>query len=455
MRTKVITYSSIFSILLILLIQAYVIYCNFQLTIEYTTREIDYILNEALKEELDIRQESISDSTELAMNSYQNKKDEDIELNSNDFILSDDSKNSFDNNDISDMISTVINECISEKIPLNLHVLDSITNEILKQHNINSEFSINLFDYQSNKIINSSKEHFSSSIFLIHSKHLLLDTKSKNSLQLVLINPLALVIKKMGILLLSSLILSLLGFYGLWFLHQTLTRQKKLMEVKNDFFGNTAHELKRPVAQLHLALDALSKPVTKENVNIRERYLKISKEATKDMSEKITMIMTLAMAEEGIFKLNYSNFNLLDEVHKVKEQFTSVIEKKPQIILESNDQSCYIAGDKDHLMQCIANLLDNAIKYSGNSVNIIINLQRLQNSLRLSVKDDGIGIEPDKTDRIFEKYIRLQNGEASVSGFGIGLSYVKAVIEKHAGNIEVKSSVGKGSEFIINLPLNK
>lgn len=453
MKTKVITYSSVFSILLVLFIQAYVIYSNFQLTIEYTTREIDYILNEAVKEELDIRQKLVNDSTELTMNSYYNKKGEDVELNSDDFFLSDDSKNSFDNSDISDMLSTLINECISGIIPLNLNILDSITNDILKEHNISSEFSINLYDYRSDKIIKSTKENFSSSIFLIHSKHLLLDTQSKRSLQLVLINPLTLIINKMGILLLSSLILSLLGFYGLWFLHRTLTRQKKLMEVKNDFFGNTAHELKRPVAQLHLALDALSKPVTKENAGIRERYLKISKEATKDMSEKITMIMTLSMAEEGIFKLNYSNFNLFDEVQKIKEQFTSAVEKKPQITVESNELSCFIKGDRDHLMQSVANLLDNAIKYSGTSVNIIINIQKLSNFLRLSIKDDGIGIESDKTDRIFEKYTRLQNGVSSVSGFGIGLSYVKAVIEKHAGTIEVESTVGKGSEFIINLPV--
>lgn len=453
MKTKIITYSSVLSILLVLLIQSYVIYCNFQLTIEYTTREIDFILNEALKEELDIRQKLINDSSEFAIHSYQDEKDKSIELYSNDFNLSDNGENSFDNRDISDMISTLINECISQKVPLNLLVLDSITNEILKKHNINSEFSINQYDYQSNKILRNSKKHFSSSIFIIKSKHLLLDTQSKNSLQLVLTNPLTLIIKKMGILLLSSLILSLLGFYGLWFLHRTLTRQKKLMEVKNDFFGNTAHELKRPVAQLHLALEALSKPATKENINIRERYLRISKDATKDMSEKITMIMTLAMAEEGIFKLNYSNFNLLEEVQKIKEQFISVSEKKPKIILESNDRNCYINGDKDHLLQSVANLLDNAIKYSGTSVNIIINIQKLSNFLRLSIKDDGIGIEPDKTDCIFEKYTRLQNGEVSVSGFGIGLSYVKAVVEKHSGSIEVNSNVDKGSEFIINLPV--
>lgn len=453
MRTKVITYSSIFSILLVLLIQAYVIYSNFQLTIDYTSREINSVLYDAFKKEIDKRQMILYDKKNISIDPFEMNDNNIEEYDSDDFYLSDKSENTIDNNDLSSMINTFFNEIISEKMPVNLFVLDSITAQILKQHNIQSKFTINIVDNKSKKIIDTSKKDFSSSAFLIRSKYLQLDTKNKESLQLVLINPLALIIKKMGILLLGSLLFSLLGFYGLWFLHQTLNHQKKLMKVKNDFFGNTAHELKRPVAQLHLALDALSKPSSNENMNIRERYLSISKEATKDMSEKITMILTLAMAEEGIFKLNYSNFNLFEEVQKIKEQFSSVAEKEQQIIIVSDDQSCFISGDKDHIMQCIANLLDNAIKYSGSSVNIMISLQKSQNSLRLSVKDDGIGFDPQKTDFIFEKYTRLNNSENSASGFGIGLSYVKAVIEKHAGTIEVESTVGKGSKFIINLPV--
>lgn len=449
MKTKFITYSSILSILLVLLIQAYVIYCNFQLTIEYTSREIDAVLNTAFKKDLDSRQLQIKEEITIippftSENSltYQMPKDK----------TSTKDTNKIDNDDLMGIITTMLNEHTSKKVPLNLATLDSLTNIILNNHNIHSYFSINLIDNKLNKIIKSSKKQKSAPLFLIHSKYLQLDTKNEKSLQLVLINPLALIIKKMGILLLSSLLLSLLGFYGLWFLHNTLNRQKKMMEIKNDFFGNTAHELKRPVAQLHLALDALSKPAIKENDNIRERYLSISKDATKDMSEKITMIMTLAMDEEGIFKLNYSSFNLFEEIHKLKEQFTSVTNKKTQIILDSNDISFCITADKDHLVQSVANLLDNAIKYSGNSVNIIINLLKSNNSLRLSVKDDGIGIDPQKIDCIFEKYSRLQTSEVHVSGFGIGLSYVKAVVDKHAGNIEVASSVGIGSEFIINIP---
>jgi len=406
----------------------------------------------AFKKELDVRQNYISDNSELHINSYPINNNT-VVLNSKDFYLSDKCENTIDNSDISDMFCTLINEYISEKISLNLFNLDSITNNILKQHNIQSQFSINIVDNQTKNVIKSSKKLFSTSGFLIRSKYLQLDTKNKNSLQLILLNPLSHIIKKMGILLVSSFILSLLCFYGLWFMHRTLSRQKKLMEVKNDFFGNTAHELKRPVAQLHLALEALSKPATKENSIVRERYMAISKDATKDMSEKITMIMVLSMAEEGIFKLNYSKFNFLEVVKKLKEQFSTIAEKEVNITIESTDNNYNIMADKDHLRQCVANLLDNAIKYSGDSVNITINLQMLHNSLLLSIKDNGIGIESDKINQLFEKYTRLNSEHNSTTGFGIGLSYVKTVVEKHTGHVEVRSEAGKGSEFSILIPV--
>ena len=246
--------------------------------------------------------------------------------------------------------------------------------------------------------------------------------------------------------------LSFFCFYGLWFLFRTLARQKKLMSVKNDFFGNTAHELKRPVAQLHLALEALSKPSTFGNEMKRERYLSISRDATKDMSEKITMIMTLSMAEEGVFNLNYSNFNLLEEVQKLKERFTAVTDKEVSIEIQNSNDDFNLKADKDHLLQCIANLIDNAIKYSCVSVLITIRIQKLKDSLLLSVKDNGIGIGQDKLEQIFDKYTRLNTESGSPTGFGIGLSYVKTVVEKHAGHIEVQSEPQKGSEFRVYIP---
>ena len=269
---------------------------------------------------------------------------------------------------------------------------------------------------------------------------------------MVLVNPFDIILKRMGLLLISSLLLTIICMVAFRQLFLILARQKKMLEVKNDFFGNTAHELKRPVAQLHLALEALSKPATLDNTAKRERYLAISTEATRDMSEKITMIMTLSMAEEGVFKLNYSRFNLLEEVQKLKEQFSGVADKEVTIQIENAADDCTIQADRDHLRQCLANLLDNAIKYSGGSVLISITLKKLKDSLCISVKDNGIGINADKLERIFDKYTRLNNETGSPTGFGIGLSYVKTVVEKHKGSIEVQSELQTGSEFRVYLP---
>jgi len=346
-----------------------------------------------------------------------------------------------------------INYVISSKAPMHVKQLDSITGVILKDRNIISAFSVNIVETRTNKIIEQSGIKSQQAILIIKSKLLLVDKQREKSLQLILINPFASIFKHMGLLLFSSFLLSLFCFYGLWFLFNTLARQKKLMEVKNDFFGNTAHELKCPVAQLHLALEALSKPEILDNIAKRERYLAISTEATRDMSEKITMIMTLSMAEEGVFKLNYSHFNLLEEVQKLKEQFSVVAGKDVEIRIEKKEEDFNINADRDHIRQCLANLLDNAIKYSGNSVLISITLQRLKDSLQVSVKDNGIGIETDKQDKVFEKYTRLNSESGSPTGFGIGLSYVKAVVEKHSGKIELKSEQTIGSEFILYLPV--
>lgn len=444
MKTRVITYISIIGILLIFLAQSYVVYQNFKITRDFLTRETDAIIDEAFHLELNMRQNSLSKGIEVAPPPPSTPK--------NSVVYNVDKMN-IDKDDLIGLINIGINDYVSKKKPINMEKLDSVAGVILKSRNIHSAYYVLLLNPKTGKILAQSKTDFMESHFLIKSKYLPTDFFKQKSLQLVLLNPLGSIFRRMGILFVSSFLFSLFCFYGLWFLFRTLSRQKKLMEVKNDFFGNTAHELKRPVAQLHLALEALSKQSINEVAAKRERYLAISKEATKDMSEKITMIMTLSMAEEGVFKLNYSKFDLLEEVQKLKEQFSVVAGKEVDIRIEKKEEDFNISADRDHLRQCMANLLDNAIKYSGNRVLISITLQRLKDSLQISVKDNGIGIDTDKQDKVFEKYTRLNTGNGSPSGFGIGLSYVKTIIEKHAGHIELKSEPGKGSEFKVFLPM--
>lgn len=447
MKTRLITYLSASGILLILLLQAYIVYDNYKQTRVFLTRESSAVLESAFRKELSIRVKTykhlIKEDNITAPPAAPSKK--------NTARVDMSKMNSIADNALG-TIELAINNLVSNFVPLNVNQLDTVTGPILMARNISSKYIVRIIDSKSNKVLEHSKETFHASIFTIPSKPLLVDFQRNKSLQLVLINPFANIFKRMGTLLTSSLLLALFGVYGLWFLFRTLARQRKLMEVKNDFFGNTAHELKRPVSQLHLALEALSAPAIDGNKAKKERYLAISKEATKDMSEKITMIMTLSMAEEGVFRLNYSHFNLMEEVEKLKEQFSTVSDKEVSIKIENTAGDVSIEADKDHLLQCIANLIDNAIKYSGVSVLIFITIQKVKDSLRVSVRDNGIGIKPEKIGRVFDKYTRLNTEPGSPTGFGIGLSYVKTVVEKHAGHIEVKSEIEKGSEFIVYLP---
>lgn len=448
MKTRLITYLSVLGILLLLLLQAYIVYDNYTQTRAFLTRESSAVLELAFRKDLNIR-----------LRKYKHLIKEDTIVASPPAPSPDSAKkvNMSKMNNIADnalgVIDLAINNLVSSLEPLNVNQLDSVTGPILMARNISSNYILNIVDSKSEKILEHSNKRFKASFFTIPSKPLLVDFQRNKSLQLVLINPFANIFKRMGTLLISSLLLALFGVYGIWFLFRTQARQRKLMEVKNDFFGNTAHELKRPVAQLHLALEALSTPAIDGNKAKKERYLAISKEATKDMSEKITMIMTLSMAEEGVFRLNYSHFNLLEEVEKLKEQFSTVADKEVSIQIKNTAEDATVKADKEHLRQCIANLIDNAIKYSGASVLISISIQRIKNSLCISVKDNGIGIKPEKIGRVFDKYARLNTEPGSPVGFGIGLSYVKTVVEKHAGHIEVKSEIEKGSEFILSLPV--
>jgi Signal transduction histidine kinase len=449
-KARIITYLSILSLILVLGLQVYVVYDYFRLTRSALSKEINRIFDDACDKELSLRFRSFSSysGNSSGVGIATSSKNKDV-------VVYDFDKMKVDKKNVVGLLKTMVSDFTNKRAPLNLQLLDSITRITLKDHNINPEFSICLSNRQSGKRTYSTKTFNAdvNSQFVITSKLHPLAYDQQQSLQLILLNPLSNIIKRMGLLLTGSMLLALLCLYGIWFLFRTLAYQKQLNAMKNDFFGHTAHELKRPVAHLMMALEALSRPSIDENKLKKERYLAISKEATRDMSEKIAMIMTLSMAEEGMFRLNYSEFDLNEVIEVLKEKFTAVAEKSVSIYVQNIDKKTMISADKEHLTQSLANLIDNAIKYSNESVHIIISVQRKGKDLILCVKDDGIGIAQDKISSVFQKYTRLNTVEGSPAGFGIGLSYVKTVIEKHAGRIEVISELTKGSEFKIQIPV--
>lgn len=353
------------------------------------------------------------------------------------------------------VLDMAIHKHISSLVPLDLHQLDSITATILEAREISSSFTVNLIESATGNILESSKDNWKSSFFLISSESMVIDAGSGIALQLHLINPFQIIIKRMGLMLSSSLVLSLICLLAFIYLQKVLARQKKLVAFKNEFLGTIAHELKRPVSSLTFNLDCLSMSNSSLDSPQNSLLLANSIRATDELNESINMIVTLSKHEEGMLVLNRVSLDLPVMLEELKDKFSEQRFKNKEVsihLLLEPDLPTPI-GDRQLLMQCFANLIDNAIKYSGETVEIQIRLLKESQGVKVCIQDNGFGIPAEKLELVFDKYSRVHLGKTQIKGFGIGLNYVKNIVEKHNGEVSVTSETGKGSEFSVLLPL--
>ncbi|MDR3651576.1 MAG: HAMP domain-containing sensor histidine kinase [Paludibacter sp.] len=447
MSPKQIFYLAFACLLLIFTTQAYLVNDYFQTTRAGLIRESDAILEEAFKKDLEVRRKLFKNSE----NENLNLAEPNASINKT--TTYDFSKRSDYINNIIGLLDLAINMHISDRIPININHLDSITSSVLNSRRINTSYSINIVDPKTGKIFQSSnQDKITHSLFQISSKYLTIDIIHNKALQLILVNPFGLIIKRMGLMLLSSLILSIICLFAFRFLLRVLAKQKQLVAFKNDFLSTIAHELKRPVASLTFNLDCLTLPAFIDDRQKHELLVHRSINATAELNDTINMIVALEKLQEGLLVLNKEPINLKRLFEGLKEKFVNYPAKKVEIQTVYEETEISVAGDQNLLNQCFANLIDNAIKYSDNEVLIVITLHKEGNWIIVSIKDNGFGIPVEKLPVIFDKYSRAHTDIAKINGFGIGLNYVKTIVEKHKGEVEVKSLVGTGSEFKVLLP---
>ena len=253
-----------------------------------------------------------------------------------------------------------------------------------------------------------------------------------------------LVLRQMaGILITSSVILLILGF-SFWYLIRTILRQKTLEEMKSDFTNNITHELKTPIAVAYAATDALLNFHQADDPNKRERYLRICQEQLGRLGGLVEQILSMSMERRKTFRLH------LEEV-RLSDLLPSLVELHKLI-----PEDLTVTADRTHLANIVSNLLDNAVKYSRDRADITVRCRRTETDGRtwaeINVADHGIGIARDRQPHVFDKFYRVPTGNLhEVKGYGLGLFYVKTMVEKHGGTVEVKSEPGKGSEFIVRI----
>lgn len=254
-----------------------------------------------------------------------------------------------------------------------------------------------------------------------------------------------------GILTTSFIILLILGF-SFWFLIRTLLRQKTLEDMKSDFTNNITHELKTPIAVAYAANDALLNFNQAEEKTKRDQYLRISQEQLQRLSSLVEQILSMSMERRKTFRLHPEEVNLKELIVSLVEQHQLKADKPVQITLEIEPEALTIVVDRTHFSNIISNLIDNAVKYSKERADITIRCRQTEQTVTISIADRGIGIPLDKQKHIFDKFYRVPTGNLhNVKGYGLGLFYVRSMVEKHGGTISVKSEPGKGSIFTITL----
>lgn len=258
-------------------------------------------------------------------------------------------------------------------------------------------------------------------------------------------------------MLVGALVFTLIILAAFFLTVRTLLIQKKLSEIKSDFINNMTHEFKTPLATISLAVDALKNEKVQHDKEKMQYFSGIIKEENKRMNKHVETILQAALMDKQELKLNFKSLHAHEIISRVVDNFRLQLEDKQGIIeLTLNAREDLVNADEVHFTNLVSNLIDNAIKYSKENLSIRVYTHCTNRHFILRVEDNGIGMSKESVKRIFEKFYRAHTGNIhNVKGFGLGMSYVKTVVDAHRGKIKVDSTLGKGSVFTVEFPIIK
>ncbi|MDB5201832.1 MAG: sensor histidine kinase [Ferruginibacter sp.] len=265
------------------------------------------------------------------------------------------------------------------------------------------------------------------------------------------------VLKEITWFILGAILFTIIITTAFFLTIRTLLRQKKLSEIKSDFINNMTHEFKTPLATISLAVDALK---NEKVVNDKEKtnyFTGIIKEENKRMNKQVETILQAALLDKQEVQLNLKKLSAHTLITSALNNIgLPVAEKEGKLISQLDASRDVIMADEVHFTNLVNNLLDNALKYSKDKPEVKLTTSNAGNQLKIKIEDNGIGMNKETLSRIFEKFYRAHTGNIhNVKGFGLGLSYVKTMVEAHHGTIKAESTLGKGSCFTVSIPLAK
>jgi len=234
-------------------------------------------------------------------------------------------------------------------------------------------------------------------------------------------------------------------------------KQKKISEIKSDFINNMTHELKTPIATTSLAAEMIQRDEVIINPSKIKKYTSIILDENSRLQNQVEQILQVAILESSKQQFKIRKINVTELIDDAVNSFELIIKKRNiKFELINDSPNPFIRGDKIHMLNLLYNLIDNAIKYTPNNPKISVSTWNENNSIVISVKDNGIGISKEHQQNIFKNLYRVPTGDIhEVRGFGLGLYYVKTIINEFNGTIEITSELGKGSVFEALIPSAK
>lgn len=333
--------------------------------------------------------------------------------------------------------------------------IDSLAGAYLKSGNIDSDFFICTVNPKAQSIIKKSKALSVPLWGAIKSQITLTNLDCSEGLQLILVSPYNTVIERMGLLIIATALLSFFVIGCITYQIKIINHQNKVAKIREDFSYAMVHDMKTPLSTIMSTLDFLHSGRLDNKAEMKEKYFSIAKSEADHLLALTNKVLTLSKLENHKLSMSKKEVLLAPMIEKLIDNFTAKSSKPVHFTTDLKAETVY--ADEEYLAEAISNLIDNAIKYSKESVKIKIS--SLNDNLHTIIKvyDNGLGIAEKDRRSIFEKFERAaavkrsRNGGAT--GFGLGLNFVHQVVSAHDGNIFVNSIEGEHSEFNIYLPL--
>ena len=339
--------------------------------------------------------------------------------------------------------------------PMSLHNLDSITAELLIQNGLGNKYYIDIINLKTGEKINGIGTQKEPSFMAVKPKYFPIRSDYTQVVQLIITNPNKTFLERMGLMLAGTFIIMLLVIVCISHQIRFISRFEKIFQIREDFSYAMIHDMKTPLTSIIMALNFLRSGKLDNRQEMKDKYFDIAENEADHLLTLTNKVLTISKLENHKLEMNKTEVELTPIIEKLTEKFKAKSQKTVNYITDIKAETAY--ADAEYLEEVLSNLIDNSIKYSGESVEIRISTARDDRYTVLKVHDNGFGISDKDIHLIFRKYERAsavkRNRRNGASGFGLGLNFVDQVVEAHHGKIFVSSIEGEFTEFTIYLPL--